>query len=518
MTQENLSGCTPLGFFYGSPRLRQGLSMIGSLGVLSTSFMVVPTKSPAETVVVPTTNSASPSAPAAPAPVAPSSAAQPRPTPPASFVVPARPAPAPAPAPVVKKPAPRPVHAPAAKKPAPAPAPVVKKPAPAPTARKPTPTPVHAPAARKPTIRPSAPTASAPTMTTPVSKQPVLAAPNLSPPSNPVAAQPPKVILNPGSSQRAAGTNTTPSNNFIDRTNYSAGANTRPSQPPKVVLTERSTGCAVNSGSPSGQACGVTKPSQPVANYTGRPTQPVSSPTRQLSRPPVAAATNVGSAPTRPRPIVTPSPVRVASRVVRSVARPKFNAYSNKRQVKPDNLAYYKFTRRPPGYSKVERDSFIFPLVLPSAITSRFGWRMHPIMNTHRFHSGTDLGAPQGTAVIASAPGEVATASSLSGYGLTVILRHEEGTQESLYAHLSEVFVQPGEWVEQGTVIGRVGNSGLSTGPHLHFEWRHLTPNGWVAVDAGAHLEYALAQFIQALEVAQVAEQSESPGTPKSQS
>jgi murein DD-endopeptidase MepM/ murein hydrolase activator NlpD len=147
--------------------------------------------------------------------------------------------------------------------------------------------------------------------------------------------------------------------------------------------------------------------------------------------------------------------------------------------------------------------SLIFPLSIPASISSAFGWRIHPISGTQRMHSGTDLAAPMGTPVLAAYPGEVATAESLGGYGLTVILRHLEGSQESRYAHLSQILVQPGQWVEQGTVIGLVGSTGFSTGPHLHFEWRHLTKQGWIAVDAGLHLQMAVDNMIRTLQNAQ---------------
>ncbi|NJL21060.1 MAG: M23 family metallopeptidase [Leptolyngbyaceae cyanobacterium SM1_3_5] len=157
--------------------------------------------------------------------------------------------------------------------------------------------------------------------------------------------------------------------------------------------------------------------------------------------------------------------------------------------------------------------TIVFPLSIPAAITSVFGWRIHPIAGTRRFHSGTDLGAPMGTPVLAAYSGQVARADWMRGYGLTVVLNHDpeardrnsfrQPTAETLYAHMSELFVQPGQWVNQGEVIGRVGSTGFSTGPHLHFEYRELTAQGWQTLDPGQMLETSLAQLIQALQTAQ---------------
>lgn len=174
----------------------------------------------------------------------------------------------------------------------------------------------------------------------------------------------------------------------------------------------------------------------------------------------------------------------------------------------PSVRDYYKRTVRPPGLLGNGNISLIFPLSIPAPITSAFGWRVHPVTGDSRFHSGTDLGAPMGTPVLAAYAGQVALSDFLGGYGLAVVLDHNKGTQQTLYGHLSEVFVKPGEWVNQGMVIGRVGSTGMSTGPHLHFEFRQQTPAGWVTLDAGTQLEYALAQFVRAVQTGQI-----SPGS-----
>ncbi len=164
---------------------------------------------------------------------------------------------------------------------------------------------------------------------------------------------------------------------------------------------------------------------------------------------------------------------------------------------------YYNRTIRPPARLGNGNIRLSFPLSIPTAITSVFGWRVHPITGDSRFHSGTDLGAPMGTPVLAAYAGQVAFADFLGGYGLAIAINHNQGTQQTLYGHLSEIFVKPGDVVKQGTAIGRVGSTGASTGPHLHFEFRQLTTEGWVAMDAGTQLETSLAELVKSLQVAQ---------------
>ena len=129
-----------------------------------------------------------------------------------------------------------------------------------------------------------------------------------------------------------------------------------------------------------------------------------------------------------------------------------------------------------------------FPLSFSAPITSVFGWRIHPITGHRRFHTGMDIAAPTGTPILAAEKGQVEMADWMGGYGLAVTINHSQG-QQTLYGHMSEILVRPGQWVESGMIIGRVGSTGNSTGPHLHFEVRHLSANGWVAVDPSMQLQ-----------------------------
>jgi murein DD-endopeptidase MepM/ murein hydrolase activator NlpD len=136
--------------------------------------------------------------------------------------------------------------------------------------------------------------------------------------------------------------------------------------------------------------------------------------------------------------------------------------------------------------------ALIYPLTNPAPITSRFGWRTHPLTGNRRFHSGLDIGAPSGSPVVATGAGTVISAGWNGGYGKAVIIQHSD-TQQTLYGHLSEVSVQAGQTIAQGTVIGLVGSTGNSTGPHLHFESRMPTTAGvWSAVDPSQEIQYAV--------------------------
>ena len=112
-------------------------------------------------------------------------------------------------------------------------------------------------------------------------------------------------------------------------------------------------------------------------------------------------------------------------------------------------------------------------LIMPAngPVTSYFGYRYHPILHFTRFHAGLDIGAGWGSPIVAAADGQVVGAGWSGGYGREVQIAHGGGIV-SLYGHMSEIVAQPGSFVRAGQLIGYVGSSGLSTGPHLHFEVR----------------------------------------------
>ena len=118
----------------------------------------------------------------------------------------------------------------------------------------------------------------------------------------------------------------------------------------------------------------------------------------------------------------------------------------------------------------VSSSSFIWPV--RGVITSPFGYRIHPIRGRYIFHSGIDIGVASGTPIKCSANGTVIMSTWYGGYGNCIIVDHGGGWS-TLYGHCSALYVSKGKTVMQGTVIGAVGSTGMSTGPHLHFEVRY---------------------------------------------
>lgn len=116
-------------------------------------------------------------------------------------------------------------------------------------------------------------------------------------------------------------------------------------------------------------------------------------------------------------------------------------------------------------------------------ISSPYGYRNHPILNTQKFHTGIDIPAPQGTPVTSMDDGKVIFSGVQGGYGNTVMIQHDDG-KVTLYAHNSALTVSVGERVQKGQVVAKIGSTGMSTGPHLHFEVRingsHTNPMNYL--------------------------------------
>ncbi len=125
------------------------------------------------------------------------------------------------------------------------------------------------------------------------------------------------------------------------------------------------------------------------------------------------------------------------------------------------------------------------PMIWPTQgrVSSPFGYRIHPIFKTKKLHTGIDIAAPMGRNIVAANDGKVLSAGWRNGYGRTLMIDHGKGIT-TLYAHTSKLLVKKGDIVSKGQIVAKVGSTGYSTGPHLHFEVRvngaPKNPMGWL--------------------------------------
>lgn len=136
----------------------------------------------------------------------------------------------------------------------------------------------------------------------------------------------------------------------------------------------------------------------------------------------------------------------------------------------PRTKVVYRGTKDPPP--RIGTGTFDYPYdVSRGHVTSYFGMRYHPIYRDYRRHTGIDIGLPTGSYIYAADGGRVTFTGSKGGYGTTIMIDHGENIT-TLYAHLSKIYVKVGDMVFKGEKIGASGNTGVTTGPHLHFEVR----------------------------------------------
>lgn len=143
----------------------------------------------------------------------------------------------------------------------------------------------------------------------------------------------------------------------------------------------------------------------------------------------------------------------------------------------------------PPATNSTVTGSYIWPAPASTYVTSAYGYRIHPIFGTEKYHAGIDIGAGAGTNVVAADGGTVSVATYSSSYGNYVMVYHSDGSS-TLYAHMSSLAVSAGQTVSQGDVLGYVGETGWANGPHLHFEVR---VNGSTVDPLGYFSNYSLA-------------------------
>lgn len=176
---------------------------------------------------------------------------------------------------------------------------------------------------------------------------------------------------------------------------------------------------------------------------------------------------------TRERELELSEQVAAKRRILGAIIHERAAAEQAVRETEEDSASVQALIQRLQGGAAPARESavsaFIWPLRGP--VTSRFGFRRHPLFRRHHFHTGVDIAAPRGTPVPAAHAGKVLFAGWYGGYGKLVIIDHGDGVS-TLYGHLSRISVAPGQAVVRRQVIGLVGSTGYSTGPHLHYEIR----------------------------------------------
>jgi murein DD-endopeptidase MepM/ murein hydrolase activator NlpD len=281
--------------------------------------------------------------------------------------------------------------------------------------------------------------------------------------------------------------------------------------PTLTSISPRSGSVSSTTPTSSVSAAGRTY-SNPVRTTVLTPLKPATVPTsRVVTSVPVETISSVPVSSQNSVEIIVPAPrtqrieVQPVARLPQVTAGKVVPTVSAIPSVRPatvgnmENSQQIAFTNNGENQSGLQ---LIYPLTSPVATTSGFGWRTHPITGSRRFHSGVDLGAPMGAPVVATGSGIVISSGWMGGYGKAIVIQHN-GIQQTLYGHLSEVFVQPGQRIEQGMAIGRVGSTGNSTGPHLHYESRVSTSDGWVAIDPGEEIKYALDNLRRSMPFAQ---------------
>jgi murein DD-endopeptidase MepM/ murein hydrolase activator NlpD len=164
------------------------------------------------------------------------------------------------------------------------------------------------------------------------------------------------------------------------------------------------------------------------------------------------------------------APIAKTKAVVTSIDQLDYNLNQLKNILRKETQEQDRLLQKLQAYERhLDHTPSIWPV--NASIVSPFGKRFHPIFRKYILHEGVDLGAEYGTRVRATADGTVSFAGWEEGYGYVVMIEHDYGC-ETRYAHNSQLFVYPGEIVKKGQIISRSGNTGESTGPHLHYEVR----------------------------------------------